>query len=169
MVFILLAVTLACLPWVCRTRWLPLGWLGLCSQIIAIDPQFISDYDLLGKSASLVVAWIKSLATAAWCSFCSGSRSCRMKFATTHFMPKSCVKILDIVAFGIPGSAPSSRTVSHRSSLITACTYSAFSGLLFVAGLPEHGSPSTNSRPSLKRLCHTFTCAVLIAYSLKAF
>ena len=33
------------------------------------------------------------LLTAVRCSFCSGSRSCRTNFATTCFMPRSCVKI----------------------------------------------------------------------------
>ena len=36
----------------------------------------------LRKSSSLVMVWIKSLVTAARCSFCSGSRSCRTNFAT---------------------------------------------------------------------------------------
>ena len=36
----------------------------------------------LRKPDSLVAVWIKSLATAAPCSFCSGSRSCRTNFAT---------------------------------------------------------------------------------------
>ena len=66
----------------------------------------------------------KSLATAAQCSFCSGSRSCRMHFATTHFTPRSCVKILDMVVFGIPRSAPSSHTVGGRSLWIAARTRS---------------------------------------------
>ena len=46
---------------------------------------------------------------------------------------------------------------------------STFSGVLLVAGLPEHGSLSIDSRPSLKHLCHTFICAALIASSPKAF
>ena len=70
--------------------------------------------------------------------------------------------------FGIPRSASSSHTVSCQSLLIAACTRSAFSGVLLVAGLPEPGSLSTDSRPSLKHLCHTFICAALIALSLKA-
>ena len=36
-----------------------------------------------------------SLATAAWCSCSSGSRSHRINFAMTQFMPVSCIKILD--------------------------------------------------------------------------
>ena len=47
----------------------------------------------LRKFGSLGAVWIKSLATTA-CSFCSGSRSYRMNFARTHFMPRSCVKNL---------------------------------------------------------------------------
>ena len=68
---------------------------------------------------------MKSLAIVAQCSFCSGSRSRGTNFATTHFMPRSCVKLLDTVIFGVPGSASSSHTVSCRSLLIVAtCAFS---------------------------------------------
>ena len=123
----------------------------------------------LRKSGSLVAVWIKSLATAARCSFCSGSRSCGINFATTHFMPRSCVKFSDMVGFGIPRSASNSHTVSCLSFLIAACTCSTFSGVLLVGGLPERGSLSTDSWPSFKHLCHASICAALIASSLKAF
>ena len=56
----------------------------------------------LRKAGSLVAVWIKSLAPSAWRSFSSGSRSCRMNFAPTPFMPRSCVKISGTVVFGIP-------------------------------------------------------------------
>ena len=59
----------------------------------------------LRKPGSLVVVWIKSSATAAPCSFCSGSRSHGTSFATTHFMPRSCIKILNTAVLGIPRSA----------------------------------------------------------------
>ena len=111
---------------------------------------------LFPKSCSLVVVWIKSLAIAAWCSFRSSSRSRRTDFASTHFVPRSCVKISDTVAFGTPRSASSSHTVSHWSLLIAACTCSTFSGVLLVAGLPECGSLLTDSQPLLKHLGHTF-------------
>ena len=123
----------------------------------------------LRKSGSFVTVWIKSLATAARYSFCSGSRSNGMNFFMTRFMPTSCVKILDTVVFGIPRSASSSRTVSHQSLLIAAHTHSTFSGVLLVAGLLERGSLSTHPRPSLKSLCHPFICAALVASSPKAF
>ena len=103
----------------------------------------------VAKSSSLVAVWIKSLATAAQCSFYSGSRNCGMIFATC-FMARSCVKISDSVSFGIPRSAS-----SHLSLLIAAPTHSTFLGVL-VAGLPEHGSLTTDSWPSLKHLFHTF-------------
>ena len=38
----------------------------------------------------------------------------------THFMPRSCFKISAMTVFGVPISAPSSLTVSHRSLLIAA-------------------------------------------------
>ena len=108
-----------------------------------------------------------SLATAAQCSFCSGSRSCGTNFAMTGFMPRSCVNISDTV--GISRSASSSHTVSHWSLLIAASTHSTFSGVLLVAGLPGCGSLSTDSWPCLKHLCHTFIWAAFIASSPKAF
>ena len=74
------------------------------------------------------------------CSFCPGSRSHGSNFATTHFIPRSSVKILGTVDFGIPRSASSSCIVSPRSLLIAACTHSTSSGDLLAAGLPEGGS-----------------------------
>ena len=122
----------------------------------------------LRKPGSLVVVWIKSLATAAQCSFCSGSRSCGMNFATMHSMPRSHVKIPDTAVLGIPRPASSSGTVSHWSLLIAAHTCSTFSGVLLVAGLPDRGSLSTDSWPSLKHLCHSYLHCTL-AISSKAF
>ena len=55
-------------------------------------------------------------------------------------MPRSCIKISDVVVFGIPSSASSSHTLSHWSLLIAAQTHSPFSGVLLVASLPECGS-----------------------------
>ena len=112
----------------------------------------------LGKSGLLVVVSIKFLATAARRSFCFGSRSHKMNFAMTHFMPRSCIKMSDTVVFRISRSASSSHTASHQSLLIAARTRSTFSGVLLVAGLPERGPLSTDSQPSLKCLCHTSIC-----------
>ena len=110
---------------------------------------------------------VKSLATAALCSFSSSSRSHGMNFAMTYFMPRSYMKTSDTVAFAIPRSASSSHTVSDWSLWIAARTHSTFSDVLLVAGLPECGSLSVDSQPSLKCLCHTFICAALFASSLK--
>ena len=71
-------------------------------------------------------------------------------------MPRSCIKILDIVVFGISKSASSSYTTSCWALLIAAHTCSTFSGVLLVAGLPDRGSLSTDSWPSLKHLCHSY-------------
>ena len=131
-------------------------------------PTIISSYAFLRKSGSLVAVWIKSLATAARCSFCSGSRSWGMNFCHDKFMPRSCVKISDTV-FWIPRSASSFCIVSHRSLLIASRTCSTFSGVLLVAGPLECGSVSTDSQPSLKHLWHTVICTALIASSPKAF
>ena len=92
-----------------------------------------------------------------------------MNSATTHFVPRSCVKILDTIVFEIIRSASSSHTVSCQSLLIAARTCSKLSGGLLVAGLPECGSLSTDSQPSLKCFFCTFICSALIALSLKAF
>ena len=75
-VILIFFATLPCLLWSWRVKQLPSGQLGLRFQIIrAINPQLISSYDLLEETSSLVSVWIKSLATAAPCFFCSGSRS----------------------------------------------------------------------------------------------
>ena len=121
----------------------------------------------LSKSGSLVVVWIKTLATAVRCSFFSGSRSHGTYLATACFMPKSCIKISHTVVFGIPRFASSSHTVSHQSLLITTHTHSTFSGILLVADLPERESLSTDSWLLLKLLCYTFICTALIASSPK--
>ena len=84
-------------------------------------------------------------------------------------MPRSCDKISDTVVFGIPRSASSSHTVSHWSLLIATHTHSTFSGVLLVTGLPECGSLSIDSWPSLKHMCHTRICTALIASPPKAF
>ena len=84
-----------------------------------------------------------------------------MSFAIIHFLPRSWIKISDTGVFGTPRSASSSCTVSHRSLLIAACTHSTFSGVLLGAGLPEHGSLSTDSQPS-------FICTALIASNPKS-
>ena len=102
-------------------------------------------------------------------SFFSGSRNHGINFATTHFLSRSCIKISDTVVFGIPRSASSFHTVSHRSLLTAAWTRSTFSDILHNAGLPERGSLLTDSWPSLQCLCHTFICAALTASFLKAF
>ena len=90
------------------------------------------------------------------------------KFCRDTFHAKSCGKISDTVVFGIPRSPSSSHTVSCYL-LIAAHTCSTFSGVLLAAGLPEHGSLSTGSWPSLKSLCHIFICVALKASFLKAF
>ena len=100
---------------------------------------------------------MKTLATAARCSFCSGSRSCGTHFAMTHVMPRPCIKILVTVAFGTP--RPASVKFSHCQSLVFAdCSPCTFNILRCSACLPERGSVPTDSRPSLKHLCHFYLC-----------
>ena len=122
----------------------------------------------LRKPHSLVAVWIKSLATAARCSFCSGSRSHGMNFATTCFMPRSCIKNLRPGSFWIPRSAASSHTVSHDICWLQPIH-------IQLLRCSAHCRPSRTwiifnySWPSLKDLCHIFICAALIASSPKAF
>ena len=146
------------------TRRLPLEQLGLRFQITVVDPPFISRYDLLEEVCFIDSGWNQVIATAAPCSYCSGSRSCRTNFTRTHFIPRSWVRISGTVVSGTPRLASSSPTVSCWSLLIEA-----FSSLLLGAGLPECGSLSTDSQPSLKASCHTFICTVFITSSPKAF
>ena len=54
-------------------------------------------------------------------------------------MPRSCIKTLDTLDFGIPRSASSSHTVSHWALLIAACTRSTISGVLRVPCLTQRG------------------------------
>ena len=107
----------------------------------------------LRKSGSLVMFCIKPSATAAQCSFCSGTN-----FATTCFMPRSCVKISDTIVFGIPRSASGSHTVSCWSLLIAAGPCPTFSGVLLVAGLPEHRSPNRFSTIFEAFVPHFYLC-----------
>ena len=168
MVLLALAVTLPYFLQEGRIRRLPLGWLGLCLQIIAIDPQFTSAYDLL-EEIWFIGSSLNQIASKCRCPFCSGSRSHRINFARTRFKPRSCIKISDTVVLGIPRSASSSCRVSHQSLSIATLTHLTFSDVLLVEGLPEHGSLSTDSRPSLRHSCHTFICTALIASSPKDF
>ena len=119
---------------------------------------------LIGSGLNRVISNCSTVFLLLW-----QQRSQETNFAMTCLMPRSCVKISETVVFGIPRSASSSPTATHQSLLIAARTRSTFSGVLLVAGLPEHGSLSTDSQPSLKHLCHAFICAALIASSLKAF
>ena len=144
-----------------RTRWLPLGQLDLCFPIIVVDSPYISGYDLLEEIWHIGGGLNQVIRNCSMISFCSGSKSRRTNFATTCSMPRSCIKISDTVVFRISRSASSSHTVSRQSLLIAAHTWSTFSGVLLVPGLPECRSLSTDSWPSLKHLCHTFICTAL--------
>ena len=109
-------------------------------------PQFFPSYDLL-EEIWLIGSSLNQVIGSTMFLF-SGSRSCGTNFSKTHFMPRSCIKILDTVVFGIPRSASSSHTVSCWSLLISAHTHS----MLLVA---EHQSLSTDSWPFLKCVCTT--------------
>ena len=74
-----------------------------------------------------------------------------------------------VIASGIPSASSNSRTVNHWFSLIAAHTRSTFLGVLLVEGLPECGSLSTDSQPSLKRRYQNFIWASLNDSSPKAF
>ena len=114
----------------------------------------------LRKPGSLVLVWIKSLATAVWCSFCSGSRShcCGRNVVTTCSGQDPPSKFRTWQFLKSSDQLPV-LTVSHRSLLTAACTCPTISSALLVAGLPECGSLSTDSRPSLK-VCATILFAL---------
>ena len=107
-----------CLLRVWRTRWLPLGQLGLHFWIIAVDPGFISGYDRLEEIWFIGSGLNQIISKCSMMFLLLGSRSHGTNFATTHFVSRSWVKISDTVVFGIPRAASSSHTVSHQSLLI---------------------------------------------------
>ena len=80
-----------------------------------------------------------------------------MDFAHTRVTPKIVFKIYQTVAFGIPRSFSSSRTVNQRSPSIASRTRSTLSGVVVSEGRPERGSLSTDVRPFLNRL-YSFIC-----------
>ena len=82
-------------------------------------------------------------------------------------MPRSCAKILETIVLGIPGSACSSHTVADLCWLQSMHVQHS-QVLCLLQAFQRCGSFSTDSWWSLKCLCHTFTCAALIALSLKA-
>ena len=85
----------------------------------------------------------------------------RYKIQETVYTGQGCLSSLQSRHLG---TSQSSLIIVDRSLYMWT-----FSGALLVAGLPECGSLSTDSQPSLKHLCHTFIYAALIASSLKAF
>jgi len=164
-----IALTLLCLLWTWQLRWLPLGRLGFCFRVIAMDPWPISDYDLFGEIWVFVRGSSMSCVTSVQNSFCTCDRSCRTNFATTRFLPRYSIKISETIVCGIPRSSSNSCTVNRWFSLIAAGMHSTFSGVLLVEGLSECGLLLTDSRPSLKRRYHNFIWASLNESSPKAF
>ena len=61
------------------------------------------------------------------------------------------------------------RTVNRRPPSIASCTRLMFSGVFVSEDRPERGSLSTDVRPFLNRLYHSFICVVPILTSTKAF
>ena len=100
---------------------------------------------------------------------CSVVSNFGMNFAHTRVIPKILFNISQTVVFGIPRSFSSSRTVNRRSSSIASRTRSMFFGVVVSKGRLERGSLSTNVRPFLNRLCHSFICVMPVLSSTKAF
>ena len=84
-------------------------------------------------------------------------------------MPKSHIKILDTVVFGIPRSASNSTLAIADLCWLQPVQVQHSQVFCLFWGLPEQKSLSTDSQPSLKRLCHTFICTALTASFPKAF
>ena len=91
-----------------------------------------------------------------------------MNFTHTRVIRKILFKISQTVVFGIPRSFSSSRTVNRRSPLIASRKRSMFSGVVS-EGRPEQWLLSTDVRPFLNRLYHSFICVMPILSSTKVF
>ena len=89
--------------------------------------------------------------------------------AHTQVILKILFKISQTVVFGIPRSFSSSRTVHQRSPSIASRTCLILSNVFVAEGRPERESPSTEVRPSLKQLYHSFIRVLLIHSFPKAF
>ena len=63
----------------------------------------------------------------------------------------------------------SSRTVNRRSPSVASRTRSMFFGFVVSEGRPERGSLSTDVRPFLNRLYHSYICVMPILSSTKTF
>ena len=98
----------------------------------------------------------------------SGSRSCRMNFATTGFSQDPVSQSRTQWVW----NPQISFQFSHCPSPVFAyCSPHMFNILRCPACCrpSRTGSLSTGSHPSWKHLCHTLICAALIASALKAF
>ena len=89
--------------------------------------------------------------------------------AHTRVIPKILFKISQTVVFGIPRSFSNSRKVNWRSPSIASLTRSILSNVFVVEGRPERESLSTDVRPPLKRLYHSFIRALFIHSFPKPF
>ena len=89
--------------------------------------------------------------------------------AHTRVISKILFKISQTVVFGIPRSFYSSRTVNRWSPSIASRTRSILSNVFIVEGRPERESLSTEVRPPLKRLYHSFIRVLLIHSFPKVF
>ena len=89
--------------------------------------------------------------------------------AHTRIIPKILFKISKTVVFGIPKSFSSSQTVNRRSPSIASRTRLILSNVFVVEGRPERESLSTEVRPPLKQLYHSFILVLHIRSLTKAF
>ena len=114
------------------------------------------------------VVWRRSFATSIGTSCSSSESSSGTNFAAILCMSKSCVRILWKESLLIPSSSPISHTVKRLSADIKVSTFSIEMSLRLVEGLPERSLLSTDVRPSLNRLNHSFIWVILIESSSKA-
>ena len=87
----------------------------------------------------------------------------------TRVIPKILFKISQTVVVSIPRSFSISQTVNQRSPSIVSCTRSILSNVFVFEGRPERESLSTEVRPPLERLYHSFIRVLLIHSFPKAF
>ena len=164
-----MAPTLTCFfrPWLVWTLTL---WRFLFSfRVVTINPYSSPVITFLRTFSSSLTISKLSWAISERRSFCSAVSNFGMNFAHTRVIPKILFKSSQTVVFGIPRSFYSSRTVNRRLPSIACRTRSMFSGVVVSEGRPERGSLSTDVRPFLNRLYHSFICVIPILSSTNAF
>ena len=148
-------------PWL--VWMLPLWRLLFSFRIVTINPWFITSNNLL-KDIFIITDHFQVIQSDFRAKVVSNFG---MDFEHTRVIPKILFEISQTVVFGIPRLFSSSRTVNRRSPSIASGTRSMFFGVVLSEGRPERGS--TDVRPFLNRLYHSFIYVMPILSSTNAF